>query len=507
MSIEQFGWQDQATRQRLATRSWLGPVILLVVAFATRTAQFGDPINGLDAQYYHLVAGRLLNGAIPYVDIWDRKPWGIFALFAAFRLLGDGSMLTAKIAATLFAWLTAWLIGRTVVRFAPPRAALMAGIFYLLMLQQLSGGEPQTSVFYNLLVVAAYLLAMGTAPNLPARRDSRRVLAAMLLCGIAMQLKTNAVFEGGALGLWLVWRMHRADVPKARIMRLAGAMAVTGAAPAIAVAIGYASIGHFGEWWFANFGSQLHKGGGFEGASLARLRDLAMLAGPMVVMAGVGGRKRSAGGEAWGNDRPLLLLWAAVAAGDALVLGNFWAHYAIPFAAPASILAANVFALPRWGVRSFAILSLYPVLAPMTLDPIAARDNAAIARATLAAIPADARTRCLYIYEGPVAYYDLTHACLVTRFAFTDHLRSSAEASALGENATRALAAALARQPGTVITLENSEWMQRNRANDRLITTELGAHYRPVARLPHIHYTRGREWLVVWRRRDLIRHI
>jgi hypothetical protein len=108
-------------------------------------------------------------------------------------------------------------------------------------------------------------------------------------------------------------------------------------------------------------------------------------------------------------------------------------------------------------------------------------------------------TRGLFIYEGPVAYYQLTNAKLVTRYAFTDHLRSSAEAPALGEDASVALRAALGHQPGTIITLDPSLWRERNRANDAILATYLAAHYQMVARFPHRHYSTGREWLIVWR--------
>src|SRR3569623_982326 len=61
--------------------------LLLLVALAARCVDFGNPVIHVDEQYYLLVGDRLLHGALTYVDIWDRKPIGLFAIFAEIRLL------------------------------------------------------------------------------------------------------------------------------------------------------------------------------------------------------------------------------------------------------------------------------------------------------------------------------------------------------------------------------------------------------------------------------------
>lgn len=493
--------QTLAPARSRARIGWAAALLLLGVAVLLRSAQFDDPINGLDEQWYTLVGDRMWAGAVPYVDLWDRKPWGLFALFAAIRLLGAG-MLPAKLVASLFAGTTAWIVARIAARNTGAVAALLGGAFYLLMLQQFWGGEPQSPVFYNLLLAGAVLLVIDADPALACPADRYRALAAMVLCGVAIQIKTNAVFEGGALGLWLVWRMVRAGAPTSRLAGMTLAMAALGLLPTAAVAGGYAAAGHFGEWWFANLQSQLLKRGTLGGAAMIRLSELVCAVAPLGLMAAIGARRSAGAGPRWAADRALLIGWAAVAAVDMVALGGFWVHYAIPFAVPGSILAANAFALARWGRTMFAIVSLYPAISAIVLDRISARDDAAIARATIAAIPPEVTRRCLFTYEGPVAYYQLTHACLVTRFAFTDHLRSSAEAGALGEDAGVALRAALARRPLAILTLAPSEWTERNRRNDATLAAALAAHYRRTVRLPHMHYLRGREWLIVWRRVD-----
>lgn len=486
MSVEQFGWQDVVVRPR-SRAPWIAGAILLVAAFLLRSAQFGNPINGLDEQFYLLVGDRMWHGALPYVDLWDRKPVGLFVLFAGIRALGGEGVIQAQIVASLFAVVTAGIVTAWAKRAVGWIPATMAGVAYLTMLQALWGGTTQTPVFYNLPIAIAAWLVSDWRPE----RGLGRALVAMLLAGVAVQIKTTAAIQGAFLGLWLLWQL-RLDW---RLIPLA----LAAAAPTLAAGGFYATIGHFHDWWFATVQSQFLKSGTTGTAATVRLREFAGLLGPVLAIGLVGLARATRFFRTWGSTTLFLAGWLAAALTEALVIGGFWPHYALPVAVPAAILAARAFAAPRWGKWAFVVIAAFPAIDAIVLDRITAIDERAIAAATLAAIPADVKTRGLFIYEGPVAYYQLTQAKLVTRYAFTDHLRSSAEAPALGEDASVALRAALGHQPGTIITLDPSLWRERNRANDAILAAYLTAHYQMVARFPHRHYSTGREWLIVWR--------
>src|SRR3954464_6565147 len=108
---------------------------MLALALLLRSAWFGDALAGYDEQYYLLVGDRMLHGALPYVDIWDRKPVGLFAIFAAIRLLPGDGIIAYQVAALLFAVATAWLVQHAARRIgATPLAALAAGAAYLIWL-------------------------------------------------------------------------------------------------------------------------------------------------------------------------------------------------------------------------------------------------------------------------------------------------------------------------------------------------------------------------------------
>ena len=70
--------------------AWLTFLQYAAVALAFRLILFGNPVVHVDEQFYLLVADRWNHGALPFVDIWDRKPIGLFLLYRMFLLVpGD----------------------------------------------------------------------------------------------------------------------------------------------------------------------------------------------------------------------------------------------------------------------------------------------------------------------------------------------------------------------------------------------------------------------------------
>lgn len=491
-----------ATPYRLAPlpRRWWPlqvAAIMLAAALALRCWQFGNAIDGLDEQFYLLVGDRLLHGALPYVDLWDRKPFGLFALFAGIRLLGGDGVVQAQVVATIFAGLTATIVTAIARQRVPALPAVFAGLLYLAMLPILWGETTQAPVFYNLPVALAALLALDTSPALDTRRDATRAIAAMLLCGLAIQVKTDAIFEGAAIGGWLMGRCWSVRSARQAIGR-APPLMLAGILPTLLVVAGYAAIGQFPAWWFANVTSILLKHPPHSGLAFG---EAMVLVSPLALLAALGLAR-----GARDSHLVLLALWAISALADAAALGGYWPHYLLPFTVPAAILAAHVFDR-RWGWAWFAVSAAFPIYFTTVLTARVAHRDRAIAAQVLAAIPADVATRCMLIYEGPVIYYHLKRACLVTRYAFTDHLHDGIEADALGEDAGVALRAALARAPGTILTVDRPLWTERNHQNDATIAAALARGYRAVARLPQRASSEGREWLMVWRRADLVRKL
>ena len=477
-------------------------VMLLICAVILRRGQFGNPIAGLDEQLYLLAGQRLWHGELPYVAIWDRKPFGLFLLFAAIQAIPGNPFLIAQLVATAFSAATAWLIAVFAQRWTGWVAATLAGLFYLAGEIELWGDTTQSPVFYNLAIAAAALLTWRASQ--PGNRDGldARIAVAMLLAGLAVQVKTNAVFEGAFFAIWYVGRHWRAERDLRRTVRHTVMLAGIGALPTLAVMGFYAAIGAFPAWWQANVLSILAKGRPQDAAVAGMFAETWLMILPIIALALFGFWVRTRERAKVDADSAFMIGWVATATIDFIAIGGYYPHYALPLLLAASLPIAHAFAFGRIGKALCAFALLWPLAHTQIFMPRSGAMDRAIAAQVRAAIPADVRTRCLFVFEGPVAYYQLTDACRVTRFPFSAHISSRREAAALGEPPRVALDAAMARHPGTVITVTAPARPDRNAEMEARLLGILHQSYHPIAHLPHRFFTVD-ETLVIWRRNDL----
>jgi 4-amino-4-deoxy-L-arabinose transferase-like glycosyltransferase len=124
-----------ARNGRFPQNLWLFLGILL---FATmvRWQTFGDPFIGYDEQFYLLVGDRMwYHGALPFVDIFDRKPIGLFLIYAAVRALGGQGLLQYQLVALLCVAATALLVARFARKIAGGIAPVTAACLYVIWLK------------------------------------------------------------------------------------------------------------------------------------------------------------------------------------------------------------------------------------------------------------------------------------------------------------------------------------------------------------------------------------
>lgn len=438
-------------------------LVLLLLAVALRYHDYGNPVVHVDEQYYLLVGDRLARGALPYVDIWDRKPIGLFALFAAIRWLPGDGILAYQLVATLFATATAWLV-RTAARRvgATPIGAIVAGAAYLLWLPLFSGQAGQSPVFYNLFVTAAAVLTLRL-PGLSGDRHAILINGALacLVAGLAIQTKYTPAVEGACFGLAHLWYLRASG---ARGGALAGAALLwigLGIAPtAIAVAI-YAAHGRaaLAAFWFANVTSILLRTGYSypPGLVAGRLAGAAAKLAPLAIAAAIAWRH--------GPPTPALRIaagWLLAALLGYAVLGTYFDHYALPLIAPFAILAAPAYArMPR--------LAFGSLIAALTLALVFATDHPDDGPATrrLARFVADhSGGDCPYVFIGDAIVYHLAHACLPTAYAFPSTLAYAPEQGATGADEDAEVARIMARRPPVVVIADRplAAWNVRSLA-------------------------------------------
>lgn len=489
--------ETQGAKVRRARLGALHPAVLpLLVLFmltlAIRWSHFGSPDVDFDEPFYLLVGDRMWHGAIPYVDIWDRKPVGLFVLYAAIRALGGAGFYQYLIVAALFVAATAGFIWALATRWIGRWAAILPAITYVVWLEPYSGGGGQTAAFYNLMVITAFWLLVRARETGQLATTVRNALISMLLIGCAIQIKYTVLPEGAFFGVVYLWLMHAQRARILPLVAVAVGMVALALAPTLAAALWYWRIGHLHEFIYANFTSTFERGRLRSNYVLKGLRFIVVVATPLagVAVFGFGRMIRS--------DRGLFFGWLAAAIVGFAMIGNFYHYYFMPVLVPLAVCCAPNLIDRRWGVAVFAMLLAWPFVINQVDSP---RDSAAriasLDRLAQRIQPHIDASHCLYVFDGPAALYMMTNSCLPTRFAYPDHLSNDVERPALGTDATLELKRVLANRPGAIVTGYPRLVPVLNHQNVTLMEQILARDYYPVTHIRH-------SWRVitVWALRD-----
>jgi hypothetical protein len=457
-------------------RRALGPfAILLLVAVILRCDTFGDPNLHGDEVFYQTVGIAMHHGAIPYVDVWDRKPFGLFALYYLIAAI-SAAPLAYQLVATLFAAGAAAAIGGIARCWTNAQGALLAGVCYLLWLAPLQGFGGQSPVFYNLFIAAAALLVTRAAPALRDGRAPAGAAWAMLLAGLGITIKTTAVFEGAFLGLFAAATLYRSSVPRRRFAAAVLGWIALGAGPSLLIAGGYAAIGHWPEFWHAMVTSNIDKAPNAPTA-LIRLAILTALLTPFLALAALGLRHLAPDG------RRFVLLWLLAAVLGLCAVPNFYIHYAMPLLAPLCVAGAGFLARDAGKLWTALVAVLSLVLATPFQFAHTRQSRAAMAELARQ-VRAHVGRGGLLTYDGPSQLYPLTGQRFLTPLVFPTHLSHLIEKDVSHLSTLAETRRVLALRPGAVVMAEPIRNGPVNEETHRLVLAYVGEHCRLIEAVP-----------------------
>ena len=463
-----------------------------VLALAMRASTFGDPDRQVDEAFYWLVGQRMHAGALPYVDVWDRKPLGLFAVYWALATLGS-SVWIYQVAACLAAAMTALLVARLVERLAvvlhgvprldPRMGGIAAGLAYLASLLPFEGDSGQAPDFYNPLIAGAALLVVREAPALARGRMRTGAWGAMALCGLAITVKQTTLFEGLFLGLWIVGALLGARVPLARVLMIALGCAALGAAPTLAIGGGYAALGHWHEWWQAMVLSNLAKAR--VGGESWRLVGIGLRAAPLLLLALAG---------LWGATRPARRfagVWLLAALAGFLSVPNFYGHYVLPLLVPLCISAGLLMARSerRW-LMAAALVAW--TLVWDTPPPFAQARDTARAMAAMASFVRShdpgfkSGQGGLLVLDGPPLLYAQSGERFLTPLVFPNHLDHAIEADVSHLNTAAEVDRVLAAGPGVIAMARTPRNQPVNAHSYEAVRRYVAAHCHTTWQAPAI---------------------
>ena len=184
--------------------TWLRVVSWLIVIFSV--AQVLVYSFGRDQGIYGVVAEGMLRGDVPYRDLWDFKPPGIFFVYAAsFAVFGKTMMAPRLVEVIMMIGGVLGLRRLGGVFFGSRTAGIMGGAVYALVHAQMDfwhSGQPEA--FAGALTIYALVL---TTHDWSRHRAHFAQMAAGLLFGMAFVLKPP--FGGGAVACAYFLTAHR----------------------------------------------------------------------------------------------------------------------------------------------------------------------------------------------------------------------------------------------------------------------------------------------------------
>jgi hypothetical protein len=314
-------------------------LLFLLTAWAIRFLSFFPSVIDHDESTYLVIADALYQGDIYQVDYIDTKPIGIFLIFAALKPLLGGSIFGYRFAAAITLALTSFLLYRAKrADGSRHQAGLAAGIIYLILnsLYTRYGVSPNTETYFNLFTALALWIYLRPG------QDSRFFLAGLSL-GIGFIIKYVVLFDGLALGLFLLWQSIRQEEGILRAFGQAMLMALGAGLPFAGLLLYYHQIGHFDTFWFHTFivaGRYPSSQGLLHYLTFFFeffLRFLPITLIYVVALLSL---------NPHGRTRQLGLIWSAFALLSVLLPGNSFGHYYIQFMLPMSFVAGEFFALP-----------------------------------------------------------------------------------------------------------------------------------------------------------------
>lgn len=467
--------------------------LLLLVALVLRWDTFGDPNLHGDEVFYFTVGNAMHLGALPYVDVWDRKPFGLFAIYWLIAGISTAP-LAYQLAACLSAAATAMVITAVSEELRPRRrgdavswGGLLAGICYLLWLKPLQGFGGQAPIFYNLLVASAALLMLRALPALREGQAPSTVAGAMLLGGLAITVKTSAMFEAAFFGLYAAATLLRSPLPTGQALRTAAGWALLGALPSLAIGAAYALGGHWTEFWHAMVASNLAKQTYWE---WVRLTMLSLFLSPILLLAVFGLMDEK------NDSRRFVLLWLAAAMVGLCAVPNFYLHYGLPLLVPLCIAASPFLQRGAAGVIATALVAgLALWIAPFQIGH--ARRSAEAIAALETAVRQHVGEGPLLLYDAPPQLYQRTGQPFITPLVFPTHLSHRIEKdvshlSTLGETKR-----VLALKPGAVVMAVPPRNGPVNEDTHRLVLAYVGRNCRLITVQPTLEWQRT-DNIAVW---------
>jgi len=241
-------------------KPWLVFIFFALLAVFLRWSSFYRTVIDWDESLYLLVAKAWSDGNPPYTAIWDNKPPGIYLIFlAAITTLGH-SVISIRIFACLFIATTSFFLSKIgkLIENNGNIIGLLAGLLYAVATLSNGGLAANTEVFFTTFVaIAMYIFFSNNFYDQEVTYKKYATLFGIgLLLGIGFEVKYVVLFDFIALSLILISTLiFKVKSPQKYwlIVKTFSVLLLGFLLPFIAFSCYFWSIGHFDEYFYANF--------------------------------------------------------------------------------------------------------------------------------------------------------------------------------------------------------------------------------------------------------------
>lgn len=171
---------------------------LFLVSFL-RIKTFFLSVIGWDESNYLLMAQSMLNGHLPYTQIWNNKPPGIYIIFALSQILFGKSVISIRIVTCMAVAISCYLLYRLGKIFGKngTKLGVLAGILYAVYSLNDYGLAAMPEIFFTPFVILAFYLLFSKRayPDKLIGTNSLRFFLIGLSMGIALQIKYVVLFD------------------------------------------------------------------------------------------------------------------------------------------------------------------------------------------------------------------------------------------------------------------------------------------------------------------------
>jgi 4-amino-4-deoxy-L-arabinose transferase-like glycosyltransferase len=173
-------------------------IFLLLTSFVVRLPYFFPAVLDWDESTFILMGQSVLDGHLPYTELWDNKPPLIFYIIASFLFFFGKSIVSVRIGATICVALVALFLYMIARRFLNRIPSIFASLLYVFGASFVLSGQSALSEHLALafLIPAIYLYYTRV-------KDLLKYFLMGLLAASASYIRTNMGIVCVAMGLYI----------------------------------------------------------------------------------------------------------------------------------------------------------------------------------------------------------------------------------------------------------------------------------------------------------------